>query len=267
MQQQQQQMAADKPQPSLPQEWRRLYAARADGGLVDEEGLRVRAGVIELGRPAQWAPLSRLWQAVQQSLEWPAPGIAVNGVDGYQLWFSLARATPAEEVAAMLRSLVRHYLADVAPARVRVWPEVSQGRVIHAEAVPRAIPGEEPRWSAFVAPDLATVCGEEAALDLPPGDLAQGEVLARLASIGPEAWAAAREGLLALDAPAPEQAGGDARGAASPASTAAPVPDATPAASPRWTDARAFLLAVMNDENVAMALRIEAAKALLAARA
>lgn len=232
-------------------EWQRLYAVREDGGLVDEDG-RVRAGVLELGRPADWRPLSQLWQGVQADLGWPAPGIAVNGSDGYQLWFSLPRAVPAPEVEALLRELVRRYLLDAAPARLRWWPRVQGGQVVHAAHVPRVMPGGE-RWSAFVAPDLAAVFGDEAALDLPPGNEAQAELLARLQSIQPDH--------LARVQPPPQ----------SPAVRADRPREGVEAPEPADTVAqqepRQFLLAVMNDASVDMALRIEAAKALLDARA
>ena len=41
----------------------------------------VRTMVLELARPANWAPLSAVWQGVQTDLDLPAPAIAVNGSD------------------------------------------------------------------------------------------------------------------------------------------------------------------------------------------
>jgi hypothetical protein len=118
----------------LPSEWRRLYAPTAPGPdavaqadpidgthLVDAQG-RVRALVLQLGRPADWSALSRVWQGVQLDLAWPAPAIAVSGKDGYQLWFSLAQAVPVAQARTVLTAVQARYLGDVAPARVDLWP-------------------------------------------------------------------------------------------------------------------------------------------------
>ncbi|GLS13217.1 hypothetical protein [Hydrogenophaga electricum] len=232
------------------QEWQRLYAVpggAADGAdLVGAQG-QVRALVLELARPADWSLIGALWRGVQADLDWPAPAIAVNGRDGYQLWFSLAQPVAPAQGRALLHALVQRYLPEVPPGRLGLWPQGAAPAVEHAPPVPRAMPDGE-RWSAFVAPDLAAVFGDEAALDLPPGADAQADVLARLAPLQPGQWAP----LLSMAAEAPR---------------AAPVADATdgPAALGEHTGPRPFLLAVMNDASVPMALRIEAAKALLAA--
>ena len=62
----------------LPQEWQRLYAVSAPSTgdtasplLADAQG-RVRAAVVELARPADWAALSAVWQGVQADLGLPA---------------------------------------------------------------------------------------------------------------------------------------------------------------------------------------------------
>jgi hypothetical protein len=95
------------------------------------------------------------------------------------------------------------------------------------------------RWSAFVAPDLAAVFGDDPSLDLPPGDEAQAEVLSRIQPIPAADWQ---------------------RAIASADPAARPVSQPTPTAQ---DDPRRFLLSVMNDATVDMALRVEAAKALL----
>jgi hypothetical protein len=97
------------------------------------------------------------------------------------------------------------------------------------------------RWSAFVAPDLAAVFGDDPSLDLPPGDEAQAEVLSRIQPIPAADWQRA----IASAAPAV-------------------LPVTQPATTPRaHDDPRRFLLSVMNDATVDMAVRVEAAKALL----
>lgn len=94
----------------LQQELRRLYAPQADArldldldarGLVDAQG-RVRAMVLELARPANWAALSAIWGGVRADLALPAPAIAVNGSDGCQLWFSLLEPVPVPQAEAFL---------------------------------------------------------------------------------------------------------------------------------------------------------------------
>jgi hypothetical protein len=99
-------------------------------------------------------------------------------------------------------------------------------------------------WSAFVSPDLAAVFGDEPVLDIPPGDEAQAELLARLRSVPAEAVADALQGLAPPPSPAP----------------------APPAVGTKtgWQTPRDFLMRVMNDPATPLALRIEAAKALLA---
>lgn len=208
----------------------RLYGAPTGDGNGP-----VRALVLELARPAEWPPMARLWQGVQADLGWPAPAIAVNGVDGYQLWFSLVQPLPPTEAQALLDHLRQRYLADIPSDRLRLLPGP-------AAQVPRQVAPDV--WSAFVSSDLAAVFADTPWLDLPPGEDAQAELLGRL--VRTPAADVAR--VLALPpAPAPE-----------------PAP-ASAAAAPRSDDveARQFLLGVMRDASVAMALRIEAAKALL----
>ena len=241
----------------LQTEYQRLYlppGASADSaetpGLIGADG-RVRALVLALSRPADWDALSPLWRGVQSDLELPAPAIAVNGVDAFELWFSLAEPVPVAEAAAFLQGLRLRYLADVKPARLRLWPDAV---VPSASPGPSRIPALHPatgRWSAFVAPDLPAVFGDDPSLDFQPVDDAQAEQLSRLASIPPDAWQAA---LAQLQAVAP-----------------AALPVQPPAASPSHTalngpyqDPRRFLIDVMNDPTVALALRIDAAKVLLA---
>lgn len=229
----------------------RLFATEPDAAA---DG-RVRHLVLALCGPADWAPLSAVWRGVQADLDLPAPAIAVNGVDAFELWFSLADPVPAPTAAAFLDGLCRRYLGDVAPARRRCWPSSDPGLQVEPSRVPQ-LQAETGRWSAFVAPDLAAVFGDDPSLDIPPGDEAQADLLSRLRPV------AHAEFQIALSRLAPEP---------SPFLPAvqAPVPAVvSPAAAPagparRHDDPRAFLLDVMNDPSVAMALRIKAAKALL----
>jgi hypothetical protein len=246
----------------LQTQYQRLYlppTAEAAGapGLIGGDG-RVRALVLALRGPADWDVLSPVWRGVQADLALPAPAIAVNGVDAFELWFSLAEPVPLAEASAFLQGLRQRYLAEVKPARLPLWPGPDAATTSpqpHTSRIPSLHP-DTGRWSAFVAPDLPAVFGDDPSLDFQPGEDAQAELLSRLASITQTEWQAAMAQLR-------------------PATTMpVTVPDAMtaqpPAASPThnalngpYQDPRRFLLDVVNDPTVALALRIDAAKALL----
>ncbi len=225
----------------LQTELQRLYLA--------PEGL-VRALVLELARPADWGLLSPVWRGLQTDLALPAPAVMVSGVDGYQLWLSLAEPVPLAEAAAFLEALRRHYLAEVAPQRIRLTPALA------APASQPALPVPSQQlatgyWSAFVAPDLAPIFADEPWLDQPPSPEAQASVLAGLQSIKAAAFAAA---LARLRPVAPTKR---------PSEPPSDVPSCAPVATRERLAPKAFLLAVVQDPAVALDLRIEAAKALL----
>jgi len=203
-----------------------------------------RAAVLELKQPADWNALGAVWRAVQSELGLPAPGIAVSGTAGFQLWFALAEEGMAGQAAELLQALCRVYLPALRPARLGLWTAAMEGGAVPA-LPPQQLAAEQ--WSAFVAPDLAPVFSEEPWLDTEPGAEAQADVLSRLACTSRAQLAAA-----------PAQLNG-AAGTPAPTKSAAP---AAPHAAPD-TDPRRFLQRVMNDESVTLALRIEAAKALL----
>ncbi|MBV8618716.1 MAG: hypothetical protein JOY84_07640 [Curvibacter sp.] len=224
----------------LQTEIRRLYGIDAETRPGMEQ--QVRGLVLELARPADWKSLSRVWQGVQADLGLPAPAIAVNGRDGYQLWFSLDQAVPLSQAQDFLESLRQHYLPDVDGSRLRLLP----GETATLPTVPAPLQEAAGNWSAFVAPDLAAVFQDDPWLDLPPGDEAQADLLSRLRSTPCVDLVRATQAL------APQrQAGVTGSVPSGPAQTA-------------WQDdPRRFLLQVMNDPGADLALRIEAAKALL----
>ena len=241
----------------LQSELRRLYVPQAPVGegaadpeepsLIDGDG-RVRAMVLELARPADWAALSKVWQGVQADLELPAPAIAVSGTDGYQLWFSLAEPVPAPQAMVFLEALRVRYLSDVKTQRIGLMPTLDASsplQAVHAKRVP-ALQANGSHWSAFVAPDLAPVFADEPWLDTPPSSDGQSDLLSRLKSIPLAAFQRALERLRPTQVP----------GAQLPPSGLAERAGA-------GLDPKRFLLDVMNDETVALGLRIEAAKALL----
>lgn len=211
---------------------------------------RVRAMVVELAQQAGWDGVAALWQGVQDDLDLPAPAIAVSGIDGYQVWFSLADPVPVAQALDFLEALRRRYLGAIAPKHIRMKPQAGDsatGQAQHARLVP-ARQGESGRWSAFVAAGLAGMFADEPWLDLPPSPDAQAKLLSRLKSIAPAEFRLAQDRL---------------RPVVSPTSRAAASVAAEPTGAGDGQDPKRFLLAVMGDPAIEMHLRIEAAKALL----
>jgi hypothetical protein len=219
---------------------------------IDAQG-RVRAMVMELTQPADWDVLSRVWHGVQSELELPAPGIAVSGTDGLQLWFSLAEPITPPQAQAFLEALRARFLPDIGSTRVRLMPAASSGPhgTLHAPLVP-ALQALTGNWSAFVAADLAGVFAESPWLDMAPNDEGQANLLRGLETMKQTSFDAASKRLAAPTVR--PSAGASEPTAATPERSGAATPDADP---------KRFLIKIMNDETVALALRIEAAKALL----
>ncbi len=254
----------------LQRELHRLYVPQAPAGLdtapnesslIDSSG-GVRAMVLALARPADWDALLKVWQGVQADLDLPAPAIAVSGKDGYQLWFSLSQPVPARQAMAFLESLRTRYLGEIKPQRVGMMPSVdalSALQVVHARMVPAQLAGSE-HWSAFVSPDLARMFADEPWLDIPPNPDGQAGLLAHLESMQAadfqHALEQGRPAVLAVHTPP----------AADPAAVAvagAGLMNKGAVAAGLPLDPKRFLLNIMNDDTVALGLRIEAAKALL----
>jgi hypothetical protein len=281
--------AEGAPQAQLGDDPSEAHAAH-EPSLIDTQG-RVRALVLTLSGPADWSVLSRVWHGVQADLAWPAPGIAVSGSDACQLWFSLQAPVSVEQAHALLAALRMRYLAHIKPARVGLLPRPdtqAPHQASHADRVP-ARPGEAKQWSAFVAPDLAPMFDETPWLDMPPSPEGQADLLAGLRSITPAAWMDALQWLEPPDLSSAAVAPLSTEPAAAfaplahlapsrpqpsvgqPASEAHVVPPATSLALGATTtpappvnlDPRRFLQSVMNDPDVPLALRIEAAKALM----
>jgi len=219
----------------LQSELHRLYlplpGAAAPGG--------VRALVMGLAKPPSWESLARVWRGAQSELGLPAPAIAVSGSDALQLWFSLAQPVTLDLGQRFLEGLRLRYLPELEPGRfgLLAGPEAA---AMH--------PAQEPatgNWSAFVAPDLAPIFDDTPWLDIPPNEEGQATLLQGLATIQADEFQAA----LAKLSPSASAVAGVAPQVSEP--------------RPAEADPQRFLLRVMNDDSVAMALRIEAAKALL----
>lgn len=257
----------------LTTEWHRLFLhpeAQLDGPPASRlagADHSVRAAVLSLSGTEGWNALSTIWRGVQDTLGLPAPGIAVDGAGAGQLWFAFSHPLPASEAAHLLQALCQRWAAALPASRLRTWPGAG-GTTSEPPALPPAARGPE-RWAAFLSPDLAPLFAEESWLDYPPGADAQAELLSRLAPIH------AAELAHALSQLAHAQVPGHAlvtRPETPPAAwAAAPVPaiEATPAlavqAAADSADPRRFLTAVMQDAGAPLALRVEAAKALLQA--
>lgn len=263
-------------------EWRRLFGldpAPQDrpASLFDEQGERTRTLVIEWGRPAHWPTLRALWEAVQVEFGWPAPLIALNGHDAFQLWISLADPVTAPEAHEVADALAERWLprtpGPAGAGRLALWPRPGPqvgGAWQHAAPVPALQAGTASRWSAFVAPDLVAVFDDEASLDIDPGNEAQAELMTRCGRVSAASWARAQDALR-LSAAIPARGGTGACGPAAAGVEAsadtAPTPAASGLAPPDLggphDDPGAFLKAVMNATSVPLSLRIEAARALL----
>ena len=206
---------------------------------------KVRAMILELAGPADWSELSKVWRGVQADLGLPAPAIAVSGIDGIQLRFSLQAPTGMARAADFLLALRAHYLGGIASSRVRLQPSSTE----EAFSMP-PIPSQSEsagNWSAFIAPDLVSVFVDTPWLDIEPSIEGQADLLSRLESITPTAFDAAMQRL----SPAPARVAPQAQTSSSPVGRASDV------------DPRQFLQQVLNDESADLALRIEAAKGLL----
>ncbi|MES2098352.1 MAG: hypothetical protein V4569_00885 [Pseudomonadota bacterium] len=237
----------------LPRSAANAAADASSAALIGPAGA-VRALVIELARPASWEVLARVWHGVQTELELPAPAIAVSGTDGLQLWFALAEPVAAARAHAFLEGLRARFLPDIAAHRVRLLPASDASALQpqgHARLVPALqAPGEN--WSAFVAPDLAPVFADTPWLDVAPSEEGQAALLHGLEATKPAAFEAALQRLRAGAPPAHSTAEAAPRRA-----------DDRPATTDADADPERFLRRVMDDDTVALALRIEAAKALL----
>ena len=130
-------------------EFSRLYLAPEQVHLLAADG-KVKAMVLELARPADWAALSLLWHGAQHDLALPAAAIAVSGTDGLQLWFSVAEPVSATDAANFLMALQSKYLSAIPAKRMGVYPSpasLATGNATHARAVPAVQEGTA-NWSA-----------------------------------------------------------------------------------------------------------------------
>ena len=260
----------------LQSELRRLYLVTSQAvGKIDAQSVAlidppatVRGLVMELTRPPCWEVLARVWYGVQTELELPAPAIAISGIDGLQLWFSVDEPIPVAQAQAFLEGLRVQFLPDIKRDRLRLLPAANssasraQDRAQpHAPPVP-ALQEHSGNWSAFVAPDLAPVFADTPWLDVPPNEDGQAALLRGLEPMKLAVFEAALANFgfsaqPASPSPTPHST------ALSAALVADPFACERPVTSPRADDPKRFLLQVMNDVAVPLAQRIEAARVLL----
>lgn len=110
---------------------RELAAAELAQGLAGESTVQlalvsgegsVRGMVLRFNRRADWPRVAGIYQSLQEELELPAPAIAASAENGYQLWLSLAEATPVAVARKFLAALCIRYLADLPPAAIASVP-------------------------------------------------------------------------------------------------------------------------------------------------
>jgi hypothetical protein len=236
--------------------------APTPAGLLDAQG-HTRALVLELAAPADWARLKAVWQGVQADLGLPAPAIAVSGTDGLQLWFSAPMPVAPADARRWLEALCRRYLGGLPPHRLRLYPRTEPAAAAgdaapHAAPVP-ALQADGATWSAFVAPDLVPLFEETPWLDSEPSEEGQAALLERV-GVMKAGWF---EAAVAVETPQAVQAPAAGGGAA--ASVAAGGLDEVGGLMGARQEALAFLRRVVQDEAAPLALRVEAAKALLQA--
>lgn len=233
----------------LTTELQRLYRLQDTALTSTTDQTLVAAWVMELPQRLGWAKAIALWQTIQQEWDFPAPAIAVNGLDAYQLWLSLERPTAWASIQGWQHKLLQGHCTAQERASVRSWP------LPHPAA---AIPQPAPNgcWSAFIAPDLLGLFADEAGLDIPPSADAQADLLCRLRPIPWTDWQRAQATVVQTDNP-------------QSTSTMASVPSSSSSAAvnantcPHHEEARAFLRQVMHNPEVGWEWRIEAAKVLL----
>jgi len=230
----------------LQRQFDRLFSApdasADDIELIDSDG-RVKTLVITVARSRDWPIVAGLISALQETLGLPLPAVAVDGKAGFQLWLPLAEPVAPETAASFLAALRRQYLGDIADADIVLQPTTGAPGSVHR--IP-ALSAASDRWSAFVDPTMGGMFVEEGGLDFEPNPDRQADQLASISPIEPADFVSAMAALTASEATPPALA-----------------ESASVTAIGRFSEPRDFLQAVMNEPSAPLALRIEAAKALL----
>jgi hypothetical protein len=154
-----------------------LGKTTVSASLVSDDGL-TRAIVIGFhkvsdGEEAQhWSLLCAVAKALQLELGLPAPAVSISGKDGFNLWLSLAAATPVAQVQRFLGLLRTAYYPDLAAGAEGGAP---------VELPPCLHPGTG-RWAAFIHPGLGASFADESGLEMAPPFAGQAALLEGLQS-------------------------------------------------------------------------------------
>lgn len=232
--------------------------------LVSPEGM-VRAMIVSFERASDWEQAAKLYQAVQDDLDFPAPAVSVSGRKGYRLWFSLAESLPVAEANRFLKALRSKYLAETNVANLECRPDLDSVALDVMKLAP-SLHLTNGKWSAFIDPSMGSMFVDGPWLEMEPNMGRQADILGGLKSIKAGDFQKAL-GILEM----PEEA---ASKTAQPGVEGAGQYQGEPASHPPglgldrlsvgndFTDPKSFLLAVMNDPSASASQRIEAARAL-----
>jgi len=210
--------------------------------LINSDG-RVKTLVVTVARSRDWPTVAGLISSLQETLGLPLPAVAVDGKAGFQLWLPLAEPVTLETAASFLAALRRQYLGDIADTDLALLPLADGPGSVRC--IP-ALSAESGRWSAFIDPTMGGMFADEGGLDFEPNPDRQADQLAGISPIEPADFAGALAVLTTREATNP-----------------AAEDSASVTAIGRFSEPHEFLQAVMNEPSAPLALRIEAAKALL----
>lgn len=222
--------------------------------------------VIGFAQTSDWPLIARLYEAMQEELDLPAPAVSVSARCGYQVWISLADPVTVALAHRFMNVLINRCLAELPRTRINLHPSidatsaVDEGRL---ELVPAVDPSSG-KWSTFIDPSLGALFVDEPWLDMAPSIDKQANLLAELKSINAGdlqrvlelAHFDKAEAAMTHEANAPLTELG-------PVSSADSCKHSQSGTGHTQYDPKTFLLAVMNDASVSTEQRIEAAKALL----
>lgn len=199
---------------------------------------------LTFSRTRDWPHITALLDAIGNDLDLPTPAVSIDG-QGHRLWFSLAQPVAAAQAQRFLDGLCQRYLAEIPAARVHS----GAAPLIPLPPAPLA-DGE--RWTAFIDPDMGSMFLDEAWLEMPPSLDRQADLLAACQSITVADFARALNTLLAQETSSTAASG----------NVALSLPEMFKN-DQVFKNPQCFLLAVMNDSQISLTQRIEAAKALL----
>lgn len=141
--------------------------AGQESGAIDLAGADGTVRALHLpfrkmrnGDEAQhWTLLCEVANALQTTLDFPAPAVSVSGSDGYGLWLSLT--TPiapalAQEFVALLRLA---YFPDV---------KVAGDAASTLVALPPCLTPTSNKWAAFIHPGMGASFADESGLEMAP---------------------------------------------------------------------------------------------------